>query len=133
MCRPRQFIGLVLTLACLPLPALADRGVTVQLPEAGQIASAASPDFLMALVMANIAGMNCPGHALSDGEWALVTGTANRVAQVLKIGNGTYDDQYYGPAFAAMEQPGTCGREGPKIAPLIQRLRKMGGGTDPIG
>ncbi len=124
---------LALCLAALPLPALADGGVTVKLPDPGQIAAAASPEFLMALVMANVAGMNCPGHALSDGEWALVTGTADRVAGVLKIGASTYDEDYYGPAFAALDKPGTCDREGPKIAPLIKRLKSMGGSTEPIG
>ncbi len=122
-----------LCLATLALPAHADGGVTVKLPDPGQIAAAASPDFLMALVMANVAGMNCPGYALSDGEWALVTGTADRVAEALQIGTGAYDDQYYGPAFAALDKAGTCEAEGPKIAPLIDRLRSMGGGTDPIG
>jgi len=104
--------GLALSLAevtpevlhATPLPALADGGVTVKLPDPGQIAAAASPDFLMALVMANVAGMNCPGHALSDGEWALVTGTADRVAGALKIGASAYDEDYYGPAFAAMDK-----------------------------
>lgn len=122
-----------LCLAALTLPARADGGVTVKLPDPGQIAAAASPDFLMALVMANVAGMNCPGYALSDGEWALVTGTADRVAGALQIGTAAYDEDYYGPAFAALDQPGTCDREGPKIAPLIRRLKSMGGGTDPIG
>lgn len=124
---------LALCLAALPLPALADGGVTVKLPDAGQIAAAASPDFLMALVMANVAGTNCPGYALSDGEWALVTGTADRVAGALKIGTSAYDEDYYGPAFAALDQPGTCDREGPKIAPLVERLKGMGGSTEPIG
>jgi hypothetical protein len=117
----------------LSAPALADGGVTVTLPDPGQIAAAASPDFLMQLVMANVAGMNCPGFALSDGEWALITGTADRVAATLQIGTGAYDDDYYGPAFAALDAPGTCDREGPAIAPLIDRLRGMGGSTDPIG
>ena len=125
-------IAFLLTLA-LPLPALADGGVAVKLPDPDRIAAEASPEFLMALVMANVAGMNCPGHALSDGEWALVTGTADRVAGVLRIGTAAYDEDYYGPAFAALDQPGTCDREGPKIAPLIRRLKAMGGGTDPIG
>ena len=122
-------------LLCLTLatPALADGGVTVQLPDPSQIASAASPDFLMQLVLANVVGMNCPGYALTDGEWALITGTADGVAAALQIDTGAYDDQFYGPAFAALDQPGTCDTEGPRIAPLIQRLKTMGGSTDPIG
>jgi hypothetical protein len=118
---------------CLASPTLADGGVTVTLPDSSQVTAAASPDFLMQLVMANVAGMNCPGFALSDGEWALITGTADRVAATLQIDAGTYDDDYYGPAFAALDAPGTCDREGPRIAPLIDRLRGMGGSTDPIG
>ena len=120
-------------LALTALPALADGGVTVQLPDPGQIASAASPDFLTQLVMANVVGMNCPGYMLSDGEWALITGTADKVAATLGIDTGTYDDQFYGPAFTAIDQPGTCDAEGPKIAPLIDRLKSMGGSTNPIG
>ncbi len=125
----RLFLALALTAS----PVLADGGVKVQLPDPGQIAGAASADFLMALVMANVVGMNCEGFILTDGEWALITGTADRVSEALQIDTGTYDDQFYGPAFAALDQPGTCGAEGPKIAPLIGRLKSMGGSTDPIG
>ncbi len=118
---------------CLATPALADGGVTVQLPDPGQIASAASPEFLMQLVVANVVGMNCQGYILSDGEWALITGTADLVAEALQVGPAVLDERYYGPAFAALDQPGTCAAEGPGIAPLIDRLKSMGGGTDPIG
>lgn len=114
-------------------PAFADGATTVQMPDPGQIAAAASPGFLAELVMANVAGMNCEGFGLTDGEWALITGTADRVAEALQIDSGAYDDQFYGPAFAAIDQPGTCEAEGPKIAPLIDRLESMGGSTDPIG
>lgn len=126
-------------LACLGLavaltgPSLADGGVTVQLPDPGQISATASSDFLMQLVVANVIGMNCPDFSLTDGEWALITGTADRVAQALTLDTATYDDEYYGPAFARLDRSGACAAEGPKIAPLIQRLRSMGGGTDPIG
>ncbi|MBK6468093.1 MAG: hypothetical protein IPL38_06190 [Rhodobacter sp.] len=126
-------IRLLACLALIATPALADGAVTVKLPSAEAVAKAASADFLTRLVMANVAGMNCPGYALSDGEWALITGTADKVAAALKLDTGTYDDQFYAPAFAAIDQPGTCDAEGPKIAPLIDRLRSMGGGTDPIG
>lgn len=127
MIRPLALLVLTAT------PAFADGGVTVQLPDAGQIASAASPGFLTQLVMANVVGMNCPGFILTDGEWALITGTADKVADALNIDTGTYDDQFYGPAFTALDQPGTCETEGPKIAPLIDRLKSMGGSTDSIG
>lgn len=119
--------------ALIAPPALADGGVTVRLPDPGRIASAASPEFLRQLVMANVIGMNCPGFILTDGEWALITGTADRIAEALHLDTGSYDEQFYGPAFAALDQPGACDSEGPKIAPLIDRLKDMGGSTDPIG
>ncbi|MEZ5798970.1 MAG: hypothetical protein R3D63_16730 [Paracoccaceae bacterium] len=122
-----------LPLILLATPVLGDGGMTVRLPDDAAIAQAASPEFLTALVMANVAGMNCPGYALSDGEWTLITGTADKVAAALGIGSAAYDDQFYGPAFAAMDDPATCGAEGPRIAPLIRRLKAMGGNTDPIG
>ncbi|MDQ2066440.1 hypothetical protein Q9295_08650 [Xinfangfangia sp. CPCC 101601] len=137
MCSSRHVfaraLGLSLCLTSLSLPAFADRGATAQLPDAAQIAAAASPEFLHALVMANITSTNCPGHALSDDEWALITGTADRVAAALNIDNRSFNDNYYSPAFAALDQAGTCDSEGAKIAPLIKRLRKMGGSADPIG
>ncbi len=128
-------LPLATMLCTLPLAtqALADGGVTVRLPPAASIAEAASPDFLMQLVTANVVGMNCPGFTLTDGEWALITGTADRVAAALQIDSSAYEDQFYGPAFAAIEAAGTCEREGPKIAPLIERLRALGGSTAPIG
>ena len=46
------------------------------------------PHFLTRLVMANVTGMNCPGYALSDGEWTLITGTADKVAAALKLDTG---------------------------------------------
>lgn len=124
---------LLLAAVLMATPAYADGGAKVQLPDPGQIASAASPDFLMALVMANVVGMNCEGFLLTDGEWALITGTADRVAAALQIDTGAYDDQFYGPAFAALDQAGTCQNEGPKIAPLLEQLKSMGGSADPIG
>jgi hypothetical protein len=120
-------------LALASLPALADGGVSVRLPPVAAATKAASPAFLSQLVMANVAGMNCPGFILTDGEWALITGTADMVAQALKIDSAAYDEQFYGPAFATIDQPGACATEGPKIAPLIERLKSMGGSTDPIG
>ena len=95
-------------LACLALiaasaltaPALADGGVTVKLPPTEAVAKAASPDFLTQLVMANVVGMNCPGFTLSDGEWALITGTADRVAKALKISTGAWNGASSASAWA---------------------------------
>lgn len=123
----------LLLLTLLATPAFADGGITVQLPDDASIAKAAAPEFLMELVQANVVGMNCEGFRLTDGEWTLITQTADKVAEVLKIDTGAYDDQFYGPAFASLDKSDTCVKDGPKIKPLVERLKAMGGGTDPIG
>lgn len=123
----------LLTALATPVPALADGGVTVALPDQGQIARAASEAFLHELVLANVVGMNCEGYLISNGEWALIVGTADLVAAALKLDVNVYDDRFYGPAFAALDAPETCPTEGPKIAALIARLKAMGGDTVPLG
>lgn len=121
---------LALTLLSLATPALAKGASTVILPSDAAIAKAATPIFLAELVQANVVAMNCPGFGLDDGEWALVTGTADKVAAALGISAAAYDDRFYTPAFAALEDPDACDTRGPKIAPLIKRLKSMGGSTD---
>jgi hypothetical protein len=121
-------------IAILATPALADGGITVQLPAEAEIAKAASPEFLMELVVANVIGSNCGGFQTDQGEWTLLTGTADRVAEAIGVVDASeYDDKFYGPAFDLLDQPGACETEGPKIKPLIQRLKAMGGDTKPIG
>jgi hypothetical protein len=123
----------LLLLTLLAAPAFADGGITVQLPDDAKIAEAATPEFLMELVQANVVGMNCEGFRLTDGEWTLITQSADKVAAALKIDTGAYDDKFYSPAFASLDKPDTCANDGPKIKPLVDRLKAMGGGTDPIG
>lgn len=124
-------------LALLATPALAQDPGFVTLPRDERIAEVASPDFLMALVTANVVGMNCPDYPLTQGDWALLTGTADKVAAFLEVKDtGAYDADYYGPAFALLDNPETCANEGPKILPLIALLMEMGGDTQllrPIG
>ncbi len=124
---------LFLLIALTAGPALADGGITVQLPDDATIAAAATPEFLMELVQANVIGLNCPGFTLDQGEWTLITQTADKVAAALKLGVSAYDDQFYGPAFASLDVAETCAKDGPKINPLVERLKAMGGGTDPLG
>jgi hypothetical protein len=123
----------ILLITLLAAPAFADGGITVRLPDDARIAEAAKPEFLAELVVANVIGMNCPGFEIDQGEWTLITGTADKVAAALKIETTAYDDQFYGPAFAMLDKPGSCEAEGPKIAPLIEKLKAMGGDTKPIG
>jgi hypothetical protein len=123
-----MFRALLLTL--LATPALADDPGFVTLPDDSHIAGAATPGFLMELVVANVVGMNCVSYQIGDGEWALLTGTADKVAEAIKVKDATeYDEKYYGPAFDLLDKPETCVTEGPKIAPLIARLKAMGGDT----
>ncbi|MCU0826692.1 MAG: hypothetical protein MUE52_04650 [Tabrizicola sp.] len=124
---------LALLTALIAGPALADGGITVKLPDDTQIAAAASPEFLMELVVANVIGSNCTGFQINQGEWTLLTGTADKVAEAIGVMDaGEYDDSYYHPAFDLLDQPGSCATEGPKIQPLIERLRAMGGDTLPL-
>jgi hypothetical protein len=122
----------LLLLTLISGPAFADGGITVKLPDDAQIAKAATPELLMQLVQANVVGMNCERFRLTDGEWTLITQTADKVAAALKLDTGAYDDQFYGPAFASLDQADTCAKDGPKIAPLVDKLKAMGGGTDPV-
>lgn len=123
MTRP---VALFPILACATaFAAFADGAV--RLPPDATLAQAASPAFLAELVQANVVGMNCGGYRLADGEWALVTGSADKVAASLKLSAADYEDRYYTPAFAALDDPATCDAKGPLIAPLIARLKAMGG------
>ena len=123
-----MFRALLLTLIATPV--LAQDPGFVTLPWEERIAEVASPELLRALVSANVVGMNCPDYPLSQGEWALLTGTADLVATKLGVVNtGAYDRDFYGPAFDLLDQPGTCASEGPKIEPLIAMLMDMGGDT----
>ena len=123
-----MFRALILTL--LATPALAENPGFVTLPDDATIAKAATPELLMELVVANVVGQNCRGFESSQGEWALLTGTADKVAAAIGVGDtGDYDDKFYGPAFDLLDKPETCTTEGPKIAPLVERLKAMGGDT----
>lgn len=120
--------ALILTL--IATPALAQDPGLVTLPDDATIATAATPELLTELVVANVVGMNCAEYRIDDGEWALLTGTADKVAEALKVkDSAAYDDKFYGPAFDLLDQPETCSTEGPKIATLITRLKDMGGDT----
>ena len=123
-----MFRALLLTL--IATPAMAQDPGLVTLPDDATIATAATPEFLMELVVANVVGMNCDGYRIDDGEWALLTGSADKVAEVLQIKDSAeYDARFYGPAFDMLDRPDTCAAEGPKIASLIARLKEMGGDT----
>ncbi|WP_309663938.1 hypothetical protein [Tabrizicola sp.] len=120
-------------IALLASPAVADRAITVQLPDDAKIAEAATAGFLSELALAEVVGVNCPDYRLTKGEAELISGTVDLVADIFDLNPETRAQNVYGPAFALLDQPGTCDTEGPKIAPLVEKLKAMGGGTDPLG
>jgi hypothetical protein len=124
-----MFRALLLT-TLFAAPAFAEDPGFVTLPETAKLAEAATPSLLTELVVANVVGMNCPAYRLTDGEWALLTGSADKVATAIGVADsGDYDTKFYGPAFDLLDKPETCDSEGPKIAPLVERLKAMGGDT----
>lgn len=88
---------------------------------------AAAERLLSEVVHAVVMAQNCPRYAVSAGEWSLLTGSGDALAGHLGLGLAEYDRRFWDPAFAALDQPDGCGREGPKVRPLVQRLRSMGG------
>jgi hypothetical protein len=89
---------------------------------------AAAERLLSEVVHAVVMAQNCPAYSVSDGEWSLLTGAGDLLAGKLGLGIGEYDRRFWRPAFAELDRPGGCGREGPKVRPLVQRLIAMGSG-----
>lgn len=112
--------------------ALADGGVTVQLPDLSGLDDAQARSLIAQLAQVNVITANCPGYEISSGEWTLITGTGDRLAARLGLDATSYDRQYYAPAFKALDDPGACDRIGPSAGPLIRELVRMGGGTTPL-
>lgn len=112
--------------------ALADGGVTVELPDVSGLDDSQARALISELANVNVITSNCPGYEISDGEWTLITGTGDRLAVKLGLDATRYDKQYYAPAFKLLDDPSACDRIGPTALPLIQRLVGMGGGTTPL-
>lgn len=112
--------------------ALADGGITVELPDVSKLSDAEARTMIADLAKVNVITSNCPDYAISDGEWTLITGTGDRLAAPLGLDAATYDRTYYGPAFKLLDDPGACDRIGPTARSLIGRLKDMGGDTTPL-
>ncbi|MTH76571.1 hypothetical protein [Paracoccus aestuariivivens] len=119
-------------LAVMAGTALADGGVTVQLPDVSELSTDEAKALIAELANVNVITSNCPGFEISNGEWTLITGTGDKLAAKLGLDATAYDRNYYGPAFKLLDDPGACDRIGPTAKPLIQRLVEMGGGTTPL-
>ncbi|HWL57062.1 MAG TPA: hypothetical protein VNQ78_10385 [Paracoccus sp. (in: a-proteobacteria)] len=112
--------------------ALADGGVTVQLPDISGLDQEEATRLIADLANVNVITSNCPGYEISNGEWTLITGTGDLLAAKLGLDATAYDRKYYGPAFKLLDDPAACDRIGPTAKPLIQRLVGMGGDTTPL-
>lgn len=122
-------LGLLL---CLPAMAGADGAVAVAMPVFPGFNAAQNAEMLTALVTAVVVGMNCPEFAITDGEWSLLNGAADMIANgELALDPAAYDAGFFGPAFKLLDQPGTCESEGPKVLPLVNMLIGLGGSTQP--
>ena len=100
-------------------------------PDLSSLEREAQRALLHELVRANVAGVNCPEFESSPSEWKFVVATADALSGLMGLSVDTYDSKFYAPAFEALDaDPDFCAQEGPKIAPLIDRLVEMGGVID---
>jgi hypothetical protein len=124
----------LILLTFLATPAFAEEGIKVRLPDNAAIEKAATKEFMTELVQAIVIGNSCDGIKLTEGELALLTQTSYKVGEALPPEDKErHDSQYYGPAYGSLNHPDTCPTGIPKIEPLLDRLKAMGGGTDPVG
>lgn len=109
-------------------PALADGKIYVQLPDLSGITGAEAERLLGEVVLANVISSNCADFPVSEEEWSLLVDSADILArEQLRLSVDAYDSQYYGPAFAALDEAGACDRHGPNVQPMIDRLVELGG------
>lgn len=117
----------------LTAPALADGKVYVQLPDLSSYEGKRAEDFLYQVVLANVVSSNCPGFEVSDAEWSLLTDSADLLAYgQLKLGVNEFDNLFYGPAFALLDEATTCETEGPAVESILAELVQQGGAREPL-
>lgn len=114
-------------------PAAADGKIYVQLPDLSGFGGAEAEALLERVVLANVVSSNCPGFGISDEEWSLLTDSADILARgQLGLGVDDYDKRFYGPAFDALDRPGTCAEAGPDVQPVLDLLVELGGSREPL-
>lgn len=129
----KHLLAILATSCVLTLPALADGKIYVQLPDLSGIGGAEAERFLSEVVLANVISSNCPDFAVTDAEWSLLTDSADILARgQLRLSIDDYDSQYYGPAFAALDQADACATHGPDVQPVIDRLVELGGSREAL-
>ena len=103
--------------------------MAVQLPDISGMNRTESDMLANHLAEIEVVTSNCPSYAITDGEWALLNGTGDLLAAQLGVDPNTYQREFFDPAFALLDDPSACDRIGPEARPLIDRLIRMGGGT----
>lgn len=122
-------IALTLVMAA---PALADGKVYVQLPDLNSYAEGEAEALLSEVVTANVISSNCPGFEVSEAEWSLLTDSADILARGrLGLSVDVYDSDYYGSAFALLDEAGACAEYGPRVEPILDQLVALGGSREP--
>ncbi|MFV0383410.1 hypothetical protein [Paracoccus sp. (in: a-proteobacteria)] len=107
--------------------------LVVPLPDVSTLDRGQASDLARQLAEVNVITSNCPDYQVSDGEWTLLTGTGDLLAQKLGLDPSSYERDYFGPAFALLDDPAACDRIGPQAKPLLDKLQQMGGGIQPAG
>ena len=112
----------------LTTPTFADGKIYVALPDLSGVTGAAAQTMLREIVLANVISSNCADFSVTDEEWSLLTDSADILAhEQLGLSTGTYDSQYYDPAFSALDKPDACTTQGPNVQPMIEHLVALGG------
>ena len=119
--------------ALLVTPALADGKVYAQLPDLSSLHGEGEKDFLRGVILATVIASNCPDFAVSAAEWSLLTDSADIIAKgQLHLDTDTYNNEYFGPGLAVLENEGACETYGPKVQPVLEQLVALGGSREPL-
>jgi hypothetical protein len=111
----------------------ADGKIFVQLPDLTSYQGQDAKDFLERVVLANGVSSNCAGYEVTDEDWSLLTDSADLLAYgQLKLTTDDYDTGYYNPAFAALDEAGTCEEKGPDVEQVLSELVDKGGSREAL-
>ncbi|WP_147393132.1 hypothetical protein [Paracoccus siganidrum] len=105
--------------------------VEVPLPDVSQLDEAEATELARRIGEVDVITSNCQDFGISGGEWTLLAGTGDLLAQQLGLDPAEYDRQFNAPAYALLDDPEACDRLGPDAKPLIGQLVEMGGATEP--
>lgn len=113
--------------------ATADGKIFVQLPDLSIYEGFQAEEFLKRVVLANVVSSNCTGYEITEEEWSLLTDSADLLAYgQLKLTTDDYDTYFYKPAFNALDEAGTCDREGPGVEEVLSELVEQGGSREAL-